>query len=203
VNAEWNLHVELPDSWASRARELAARLAPLGNAIDLGVSVPHATLYLATFPEDAREEIVAATAELARASHPFESEVRGLVFAGRGYVFLELARAGELERLHGLALERVSPLRRGLVTEDVRELAAKLSPREGELAEEHGFPWVSELYAPHVTIAKLPEGREGEARELLRGSIVAGRIRFESIALGETGPHGTVLRTMVRRRLGS
>jgi 2'-5' RNA ligase len=202
VPAELNLHLELEGAWAARARELCARLRALGNDVDLDACVPHATVYLATFPDDARPAVEAAVAELARRTSPIATRITGLRGAGRGYLFLDVERTPALETLHALALERLSPLRRGLVAGDIRELARKLPAREQALAEEHGFPWVAELYAPHVTIAKLPEENAARALELLGpASSHRGELTLATLALGESGAHGTVPRTLARERL--
>lgn len=202
-SVELNVHLTLPPSWADAARDLSRALAGLGSAVDLGLTVPHATVYLATWPTPALPELRAALCGLAREAGPVVARLAGARVAGRGYVFLDVERTPSLERLHALALDRLSPLRRGLVAPDVLELARSLSPRESALAHEHGFPWVRELYAPHVTVARVPVVREAEAAALLRSrGPVAGAVQaFPELALGTCGRHGTVVGTLERALL--
>src|SRR5581483_11867801 len=89
---ELNLYLELSDIWIARARDLARRLKRLGNAVNLDETVPHVTVYLATFPAARKADVVAALSELARGREAIRTRVSSVRPASHGYFFLDVGK---------------------------------------------------------------------------------------------------------------
>jgi hypothetical protein len=192
VPVRLNLHLSVPEPWTTCVRQLAREFAALGSPVDLSVTLPHVTVYMASFPEEALENMVGEVSALAAKMKPIAARVGALTFRSSGYVFLDIDMVPELRLLHVAALERLSPLRRGLVVESDWARAASLPSRALHGLQVHGSPWVGDLYAPHITVGKLLEHPLHPGVDPPRGPIV-----FPQLGLGLAGEHGVVLEVVV------
>lgn len=192
-----NLCLPVPEPWSWFARQASRELVPRGNAIDLAVCVPHVTIFMASFPEDAVEGAVEVLRAIAAEGHAFDAGVGSIVLSG-GYVFLEVELAPQLRHLHRLVLAALPPLRRGLRVESERLRVAERSPELLPALDRYGSARVAEHYQPHLTLGKLPDAVSPPEVIVRRPE---GSIAFGSLALGQGGEHGVVKRILAHAAL--
>ncbi len=193
-----NVCMPVPDPWASYARGLAKELESVGNIIDLSGCVPHVTLFLASFPEDAVQDATARLNRVAARNRAVETEVNEVV-RHSGYVFLKIELTAVLRDLHEAIIEELSTARGGLVVQSERLRVAASNPELLPLMDRYGSVRVGNEYVPHLTVGKLPDGA---AIPRLDGNRPERSLRCEHVALGLAGDHGVVHRLLHERRLG-
>lgn len=182
----------LPPALCAAARERNAAIAArTANAIDLATAAaPHVTLFMGLFPAAAGPAVAQALAAVAAAHSPLALRLARLSTSPEGYVFWDVGPDARVQALHEAVLAALDPLRAGLVRAKFRDLLLRLPPREGELLRAHGFPWVLERYAPHLTLGVVaPEAAAGVAAALGQPTATA---TAGALGLGVVGAWGTV-----------
>lgn len=189
-------YLELPGEIREQACELNRRItASAGGSVDFGSGrIPHLTLYMGIFPEEEIPTISGALMDIAAATPPFPVAMRNIVPGKDGYIFWNVCSDPVLRQLHEKVVTALNPLRRGHIREKYLDDLKHFTTAERIHIMKYGFPWVLNLFRPHVTIGHVDEDRVSKAVELLKcpeTSDTAFRL-----ALGSVGEHGVVLKTV-------
>lgn len=109
----------------------------------------HATLYLTQYPPSAQPALIAAIARLAKGRAPFPLRLHGLERTASNWLFLDVERSAQLQRLADLVTLAAEPLRDHAIAPPgwMRDYPAKLPA-----FERYGSPNVFMQFEPHLTL---------------------------------------------------
>jgi len=114
----------------------------------------HATLYLTTYPGGSREAVVNAVEDLAVRGETFALKAEGIAVTKGNWVFFEMERSPELQRL---ADETVMALE-GLRERDIQPPGWVANyPNKLEAFKRYGSPNVFQNFQPHFTLLASEE----------------------------------------------
>ncbi len=126
---------------------------------------PHITIYQAEFPKKNEKEVLQVIKSLASTSEAVSFVPIGIKIKGR-YVSLGLEDGGEAERFHKKLIEKLNPLREGNIKDSYKISTQNLTKEEQKNIDEWGYPYVMNLYRPHLTVLALAD--EKDATEVSR-----------------------------------
>lgn len=175
----------------SRALELNQLLVEnFASQIDFKQSIePHLTVFMGLFPD--LKPVQTAINKLNRDFMAFSVSLNGFRLSSDGYLFWEAVADKDLQTLHETVIKVLNPLRAGLFRE--KFLEDRYNESERKNINEYGFPWVRELFKPHLTLARLPGiVAKKELFALLANFSPDCEFEAERLQLGEVGENGTV-----------
>lgn len=160
------------------------------------IFTPHITIYQAEFPKRNESKVLEEVKSMANSSERllFVSDKPSV--KGR-YVAMNFKRSKEIENFSRHVVERLSPLREGNVKEVYRNSVQNLSKEESDNVAKWGYPYVMDLYNPHVTILALDDERDaqGVAKEIKCAStFLVNAIKVVSSSVDAEGEKVSVIR---------
>lgn len=115
---------------------------------------PHITIYQAEFPKENKKKVlevikllVESTTEIFFASS--KPSTKG------GYVAISFEKSEEIEDFHKYVVEKLNLLREGNIKNSYKESMQIFSEEEQENISAFGYPYVMNLYNPHMTVVSL------------------------------------------------
>lgn len=174
-----------------QALELNQRLVEnFASQIDFKQSIePHLTVFMGLFPEF--KQVEATINQLNRDFMPFSVNLSAFRLSPDGYLFWEAAADKDLQTLHETVLKLLNPCRAGLLRE--KFLEDRYNESERKNIDEYGFPWVRELFKPHLTLARLPGTVDKKDLVALLANFSPDcKFKVNCLQLGEVGDNGTV-----------
>jgi hypothetical protein len=151
------------------------------------------------FPISNRNKIVDVFSNSMEIASPCRLLFSDIRFTEDGYVFFDLSRSEDVQKLHEKVIELLNPLRKGLVREKYLQNSSAYNEKESLYINKFGFPWLFDLYAPHLTLGKISfeqferEKVLCEIKEIIKS--MPGWTEFfpSAIAIGNVGNNGTVV----------
>ena len=186
--------IYLPDEQTrNKAIELSQKLATeLFTEFVLNPQnpLPHITIYQALFPTKNLEKIKEFIKDLSSDIKAFEIEMNGFwVNVVRGFVWWNCVKIDQLVKIHLETLEKLNPLREGLVSEGLKTYPGTDDDKND--IENYGSLLVGKRYTPHITITGLKNAdNDKKVLEILGNQTNS--FRAKSISIGYLGNHGTV-----------
>ena len=168
-------------------------VAEYSSLIDFKQAIkPHLTVFMGLFP--VLEPVAAEIEQLNRSFVPFSVSLSCFRLSPDGYLFWEADATSELLALHEKVLSVLNPLRHGLVREKYLENIDSFSNLEQENIREFGFPWVMQLFKPHLTLGRINASFDAEKLFLRLGRTAkATSFEVDRLDLGQVGDNGTVI----------
>lgn len=152
---------------------------------------PHLTVFMGLFPD--YSPVQAAMQVVNAEFFPISLEFSKIRLSSDGYVFWDAVNHEKLQALHEKVVEKLNPLRQGLTRDKFLLEKEKFTHAERENIEKYGFPWVMNLFMPHLTLGRLPTNHiESKTEEFLHKLQQSLFCPVESLALGQVGENGTV-----------
>ncbi|HOY66794.1 MAG TPA: 2'-5' RNA ligase family protein [Candidatus Ozemobacteraceae bacterium] len=185
--------LELPAALCAAATRLNRQIvSTAGGTIDFSRgTIPHITLYMGLFPVAELNRVKRELGAIAADTPPVRVAMQGIERAAEGYLFLNVRVDEPLQKLHERVVVALNPLRRGAIRQKYLDDLGRFTPGECDNIMKYGFPWLLELFRPHITIGKVDEAAtEGVSRTL---SAPGEREWATRLAFGEVGEHGTVV----------
>ncbi len=194
-------YLDLPEEIISFAQNLNQILVKkFSSSIDFSEKArPHVTLYMGFFPSHNKNEIVNQVSNSLKLSELKKLAFSKIRITTDGYVFWDLELSDGLLDIHSLVIKCLNPLREGLIRDKYLKCIDNYDIKETANINEYGFPWLFDLYSPHLTLGKINtenfehEKVRMELEETIAGSI--GNVEFlpQKIAVGKVGDNGTVI----------
>jgi hypothetical protein len=190
--------VVVPDE---RTIETARRLGEiLGGKYDCYYSlddksyIPHISVYQAQYPRKNIELVRKYTVEAAAETTSFTVEVKSYQ-TYYTFIFWNLLQNPSLTNLHYRLLEKLNPLREGLLMPHLTTTGymtgEKFTEEEAEAVQKYGTIVVGKLFKPHITLARLKKViPDEELKKVLPQT--SSTFKVSSIYIGKMGDHGTV-----------
>ncbi len=163
------------------------------SLIDFKQSIkPHLTVFMGLFPD--LPPVQAAIEQMNQTFMPFSLDLNGFRLSPDGYVFWEVAPTFGLVALHEKVIIALNPLRNGLIREKYLENIDSFSDSEQENIREFGFPWVMQLFKPHLTLGRINASVDAEKLFLRLGRTAETKsFEVDRLELGQVGDNGTVI----------
>lgn len=150
--------------------------------------LPHLSLYSARYPVKNKQLIEEAAADIAHNLHSFNISLSGFSFFS-GYVFYDAQQTSELIELHETMVDRLNPLREGLISDNQKQLTG-LSLDQKKAIQEYGYVSVKKLYMPHISITSLGNPSKGDlVKEILLGEVNSFSVK--TLAISRFANYGT------------
>ncbi len=176
-----------------KAIELAYKISsklPVEFVLGQG-TIPHITIYQATFPNKNIEKLKDIVREIASQTTPFEIEM-GPFLANvgvPGFVWWNCIKTDIMNKVHLEIIDRANPLREGLVPDNLKNYSG---PEIGKKEiEGYGSLLVKERYSPHITITRIKNPDDSDKVMNILGEEKS-EFKADKIVLGYLGDHGTV-----------
>ncbi len=115
---------------------------------------PHLTVFMGLFPD--YSPVQAAMQVVNAEFFPISLEFSKIRLSSDGYVFWDAVNHEKLQALHEKVVEKLNPLRQGFTRDKFLLEKEKFTHAERENIEKYGFPWVMNLFMPHLTLGRLP-----------------------------------------------
>lgn len=112
---------------------------------------------------------------------------------GKGFIDVTFERDASVDQLQMAVVGALNPLRSGMV-EIVEPMLANATGQKLENLRRYGYPFVGELFRPHITLTKFPAETEPDLTALPDPTIFTGQ--FTKIGLFEMGSNGTCVRPL-------
>ena len=194
--------VILPDPLlAHKAVSTSQRLQRFDSLFVLedGKYYPHASLYMLQLKI---EDISKVEEQLAMIARSFSQlRLRGSRYDNEmAFIDVEYERAPELIELQNQVIEALNPIRDGLREKDKPRMEAATGLKR-ENFEKYGYPYVGELFRPHMTLSRLEEDNPDALNILDEPSEFSGS--FVGLGLFEMGDNGTCIRKIKEFDLGA
>jgi len=162
--------------------------------------IPHATIYQAQYPVRNLEKVKDELTKITESFKPFDVSL-GPYQNFHGYIWWNISENEGLNRLHKQIVDRLNPLREGLLlphfTSVGYKTGEKFTEKEAEIVRKYGSPVVDYLFQPHITLARLK--KDIEESDLYRTLGKAESSFYVSeILIGEMGDHGTLIKILER-----
>lgn len=119
---------------------------------------PHATLYMARFPEDAISEVRTALEAAATKLSPVFLKHSGYYLTEGDYVEASYQRTPELLAFHGSIIKALKDLRADPGNPPRESYYGPYSEKQQKNAQETGYDLAYDLYRPHITLTRYKEG---------------------------------------------
>lgn len=122
---------------------------------------PHITIYQAEFPIKNEVAVLDRIKSISSKHEPlfFVSDKPSIKhrFVAMGY-----KKSPEIENFHEHIVKELNPLREGNIKSAYVELPNNLTAEEQEKVNEFGYPYVMNLYSPHMTIISLENSEQAQ-----------------------------------------
>jgi 2'-5' RNA ligase len=173
-----------------RLKSLKALVRSIAGEQQYLADPPHLTLYVGAFREAG--PVIAALDGIAQGDSPVEIDLAGWhVFlgdplTGRSTIVCDPAPScvSRLRALQGRVVDAVSPLRDPEASaRRYRFALASLSPEEAASVARYGYPFVGEIWRPHLTVASVAPGDWNAVWAALEPEAPHGSIRCSRMTL--------------------
>jgi len=156
--------------------------------LDGKTAYPHITVYQAKFPNNNLGKLTSELKEILNEIGTIDVKMNGFRNYGE-YIFWKCNMSKDLFRLHKTILNRLNPLREGLILDIFKE--GKFNEIESKNIKQYGSMVVDTIYEPHITITRL---RNVSDSQKSMNILESGDYKFDvtKISLGYFGPHGTI-----------
>lgn len=153
-------------------------------------TIPHITIYQALFPTKNISNVKDVIRKIAAKTGFFEIEMNEFVVnVVKGFVWWNCQKTEQLTKIHLETIEKLNPLREGLVSEVLKNYPATEADKKD--IENYGSLLIGNRYTPHLTITALKNSYDGEKALEILGEA-SSNFRVDRIALGYLEKHGTV-----------
>lgn len=149
----------LPDEVVAKAYDLNRILVEkFASVISFEAQIePHITLFMGLFPENQLENVRSEIDIIASANSPLNLDLFQFRMSQDGYIFWDVMVDQPLMDLHQKIVFSLSPLRNGLIRDKFQSSLENFHPEERGNIQKFGFPWVMDLFQPHITLGKLAD----------------------------------------------
>lgn len=155
-------------------------------------TVPHISLYQATYPVGVRTAIIATVDIALKNLKPFGMTLAGLSHF-QEFVFWDAVKTPELTKLHTSIVEALNPLRSGELSDSEKDALASeaLAEEYKENIRTYGYLLAYEQFQPHVT---LTVAQNVEDAQTIIDKTVAPTMNITAsrVALTNVDEYGTV-----------
>lgn len=182
----------LPDDTTTkrlaRWSKTVARKHKTFYTLDTNNHLPHLSLYSARYPVKNKNAVQSILQHITKEQKTFFIELSSFsVFSN--YLFYNALTNAALQQLHECIVEKLNPLREGLISDTTRALTG-LSPEQKEMILAYGYVSVKKLYMPHISITRFKEQVTLETMKMLLPDEKT-VFRAEKLAISLFAVHGT------------
>src|SRR3989344_2231095 len=151
---------------------------------------PHITVYQTHYPHKNVLALKEKLFKFAKNIKPFKVSASEITSIFNSWISWNLFKTKELTDLELQVLELANPLREGLISEGLKEIAQ--SEQDSEEIENYGALLLKDRYTPHITITRIKDSdKVKEAVELIH-EMNEYEFLVDKLYLGNLGEHGTV-----------
>ena len=158
--------------------------------LEEGKRYPHASLYMLQLKIEDIATVEQLLAEIAAQFSPLQLEAHRYDHT-TGFIDVEYAATPELVELQNKVIAALNPIRDGLREKDKPRMEAATGLKR-ENFEKYGYPYVGELFRPHMTLSRLKADNPDALNILGKPSEFNGA--FMKLGLFEMGDNGTCIR---------
>jgi 2'-5' RNA ligase len=127
-----------------------------GSSIDFsGKDVPHLNLYDLSVPTENISTIEKNLEKIAGETKPISIEIESVGYFPFGIFFLKLKMNDALSDFHKKIVDAIVPFKSDCVDKDYAAPYRNYTPRQSELLEQYGNPFVLDCFEPHITIGHI------------------------------------------------
>lgn len=122
----------------------------------------HSTIYQCKLPEEKLSEAISRIESIAKKYSTFSFEYEGLNIKNE-YVGIAYTKTPELEFFHEEIINTLNSLRNGLIRSTYVEKRDLYSSKEQAYIDQFGYPYVLDLYQPHIALIALENKAESSS----------------------------------------
>lgn len=166
------------------------RLAGTHFTLDNRNFFPHISLYMLQLTGDNLNKAVALLADIAHETAIVRAVPKEFHYED-DYVDVEYLKTEDLIILQNKVVERLNPIRSGLLENDKARLASATGQQKANLLE-YGYRSVGELFRPHLTFTRFTSPQDQVMNKLPNKNQFAGS--FPKLGIFDKGDNGTCVR---------
>lgn len=161
---------------------------------------PHTTAIV--FTSDNIDKVIQELAKLSSQISRFEVEIKGLhIFYNDAftegnsitYSFDEKSTE-KLKKIQMLIIDKINKYNTKKFIEQDSPIYAALGNKEKENAVKYGFPFVGNVWFPHITLASINKEDFEEVYDKINSSPIKSKLSIPSISLYKVGEHSLLIK---------
>jgi 2'-5' RNA ligase len=193
LNIAFSLPKEVCDE-AVKVSQNIHQLSPALFILDNKTLFPHITIYLAEFPQKNFSKIIRAVSNVVMNQKPFTLSFKSFK-TEYGYINITLEKTETLRSIHENIVRNINTFREGHLREKYRASSLFLnqfSDKERSYIIQYGFPYLMDLYRPHLTVSYFEDHKIAEkiSKKL---SWENKTCTVDKISIYTVGEHGTCI----------
>lgn len=160
--------------------------------LETGRFYPHISLYMLELQTVDYEKIQGIIQDIAKQFSTFELTATNY-HQVMGFLSIEYSINSELTKLQEQIISSCNPIRNGLREKDIVRLKESTGSKR-RYFEEYGYPYVKELFNPHITVTRFRNQNPIDISDLPEIHSFTGK--FDKIGFFESGDNGTCVQLL-------
>lgn len=152
----FNIALLPPPSAVNRAIRLSRKLQKEGGLFVLNKTAysSHVTLYMTELPLKNLKDVVRELKLIASQTNKVRLVATSYKHSDR-YVDISYHRSPDLNQLQKLVIDKINPLREGLIREKDTKRLKSLNKQQRKAVKKYGYRSIGRNFRPHLTLTKL------------------------------------------------